>query len=444
MDQNNIKQIAVLLILFIVSWFISAPSYSNKAEVSPEIETGRKVFENIRPHLNFSENPLIKESIERLGKRILKNLPTDKFEFQFFPIQSNEMNAFALPNGYIIITDRLIENITSEEELAFVLAHETAHILRHHFMNFVKRKSSLDLATVATMIVGIMASKDGDLQEGIPAIALGLNQNFSLKYSREQEFEADHYGMRYLLQAGYDGQGGIEFMKKLQRLERLFISIPAYLSTHPLTHERITNLEGLIEGKKSAEKGTTINIERLKIWCMLESESADTMQGDLLSKYQADKSNVNLIYALARTYEKRGNASKAEKFYKEGLEISPHDIDILRDYGIFLFRWGRLKEAQPQFQSALELAHDDFLSLHYLGRCFMDLNRDDEAIERLEKSVQNNPEFADNYNFLGILYKKKNLEQKSHQNFKKYFSLIGNKFSAQFHDNKINGKNVGK
>ncbi|MGA1825479.1 MAG: M48 family metalloprotease [bacterium] len=411
--------------------------YSFATELRQEIETGRKVFENIRSHLHFSENPLIKEAVEKVGKRILENLPAHQFEFQFFPIQSKEMNAFALPNGYIIVTDRLILNVNKEEELAFVLSHEIAHILRRHFMTFVKKKSSLDLATVATMIIGIMASKDGDLQEGIPAIALGMNQNFSLKYSREQEFEADHYGMRYLQKAGYEGRGGIEFMKKLQRLERLFVSIPAYLSTHPMTHERINNLGSLIVRTQENNTQNSINIDRLKTWCMIESESADKILGELLSKYQADNNDIDVIYSLARTYEKLGNAAKAEEFYKQGLQISPDDIDISRDYGIFLFRWGRLKESVAQFQNSLQKVPDDFLSLHYLGRCYTSLDLIEDAIKKLEKSVEINPHFADNYNFLGILYKKKNMEDKSHQNFKKYFSLIGNKYSAKFHDNLI-------
>ena len=426
-------------LLIILTCILFFSTYCHAEKNIPEIEMGRKVFADMRNHLDFMKNPLIKESLKKLGNQILKTLPPNKFEFEIFPIRSNEMNAFALPNGYIIITDRLIQGVNKEEELAFVLAHEIAHISRHHFMNFIKKKSSLDLATLATMIIGIMVSKDNDLQEGIPAISLGLNQNFTLKYSRKHEFEADHYGMRYLLNSDFNCNGALEFMKKLQRLERLTISIPAYLSTHPSTNDRINNIDGLISASKNINKNVSIiNIERLKLWCALESESVDELKNYFLSKYKLEKNNIDLIYSLAKINEKLGNTNQAAIFYKKGFSLAPYDIDISRDYGMFLFRNGEIDIAKSQLINSLDNHPNDFLSAHYLGRCLFDLNLIDNAIVEFEKSVDINPDFPDNYNFLGILYNKKNELDKSHENFNQYFSLIGDKFSAKFHKNKIN------
>ena len=170
MEINIVVFFAILCLILLLQPLSSL--YASTKELPPEIELGNKVFEHIKPHLRFVENPIINKSVEGIGKRILEGLPHSRYEFRFFPIISSDVNAFALSNGYIFVTNRLIQACDSEEELAFVLCHETAHVLRGHFMKFLSQKKKVDLATLAMMVLGVIASRDADLQGGLPAISM--------------------------------------------------------------------------------------------------------------------------------------------------------------------------------------------------------------------------------------------------------------------------------
>ncbi|MBN2373681.1 M48 family metalloprotease [bacterium] len=431
----SIAFLAILGLIFILN--ASSHLYASTKGLPPEIELGNKVFENIKPHLRFVENPTINSAVEGIGNRILKDLPKGYFEFRFFPIVSNDVNAFALPNGYIFVTNRLIQACDSEEELAFVLCHETAHVLRGHFMKFLSQKQKVDLATVAMMVLGAIVSRDSDLQGGLPAMSLGINQGLILSYSREQEYEADTYGLRYLGQAGYPMEGAERFMEKLRVLSQITISIPTYLSTHPMPVDRLVNLQGLKSVFPShPSRPSTYNIERLKLWSRLESDLSIRMLGELTPAYSIDPNNLDTLYGLALVNERLGASEDAEGYYKKALVVRPNDTDVLRDYGIFLYLRGRIDEAESRLKTAIDINPEDPLAYHYFGRVMMDQKNTDKAIEAFENSQKISARFPDNYHFLGILFREKGDEEKSHKSFEQYFDITGNKKAAQIHSKK--------
>ena len=103
------------------------------------------------------------------------------------------------------------------------------------------------MTTLAFIVLGAIAAQDRDLQEALPALGLGINQNLTLSYSRGQEYEADNYGLRYLNQAGFNEEGASKFMNKLRILSQITISMPVYLSTHPMPVDRLVNIKRLKE-----------------------------------------------------------------------------------------------------------------------------------------------------------------------------------------------------
>jgi predicted Zn-dependent protease len=426
---------------------ISSSSVSAQ-RLTPEVEIGRKVFEQIKPHLKFTKNPLIRHSVEKIGNSILDNLPRNNYEFRFFPIKGSDINAFALPNGYIFVTNRLIQACNTEDELAFVLCHEIAHVLRGHFMNFLSQKKKTDMTTLAFIVLGAIAAQDRDLQEALPALGLGINQNLTLSYSRGQEYEADNYGLRYLNQAGFSEEGASKFMNKLRILSQITISLPVYLSTHPMPVDRLVNIKRLEESFSfDTSRSSISNIMRLKLWCRLETELSDRLLSDITPEHLKNPYDIETIYGLALVYEKLGSSDEAEKYYIQGLSLEPKDGDLLRDYAIFLYRRARIKDAEAKLRLAIKSNPEDLLAHHYLGRILMDQKCNREAIKAFLRSVEVCSEFPDNHHFLGILYSQQGDEKKSHKSFERYFSLIGNQHAAILHSKKskqIEGRNEGE
>ncbi|MGA1874841.1 MAG: M48 family metalloprotease [bacterium] len=408
---------------------------ASPSSVPPEVELGREIFEKLKPQLEFTESQLVQAYVDRMGKKILKQVRSNGFEFRYFVIRSDQLNAFALPNGYIFLTDRLLNAVRTEDELAFVLCHETAHVTRAHFRRLLSKKSKVDIATMAAMIAGILLARDSELQTAIQAFSIGANQTFFLKYSREFEDEADETGFRYLTRAGYQGGGAIQFMEKLHRLERITIVPPAYLSTHPPTSNRIYHLEQL-HGRNypsSPSLEPSRNFRRFQIWNRIETEHLQDYLQDLKRNYQDNPNNPDILYGLALTLDRTGKAEESMDFFKKGLAQDPNDTDVLRDLGYSLFRHGRYQEAVTNLSQAIKIDPADFLAFHYLGRALKEMNRLEEAIANLKQSRELYPDFPETYFMLGLVYQQKGRLKEAHQCFATHFSLKGNQKAAHFH-----------
>ena len=352
---------------------------------SSDVELGKKIFEELKHQLEFTENPLIQTYVDRIGKRILDQVHPNRFEFRYFVVKSDELNAFALPNGYIFFTERLLSSVKTEDELAFVLCHETAHVTRNHFRRLMEKKSKVDMATMATMIAGVLLAKDSELVTAIQAFSIGTNQTFFLKYSREFEDEADEIGFGYLTGAGYQGRGAIDFMEKLRQLERITMTPPIYLSTHPATNSRVYHLEELNQRHPSSVSKPAGNIRRFQIWNRIETENPQEYYQDIQKKYRSDPNDPDLLYALALVLGKTGRAKESLDFFQKCLNINPNDNDALRDMGISLFRQGKYPEAEKNLEHITEINPEDFLAFHYLGRILKEMNQPDKAIASLDQ-----------------------------------------------------------
>jgi len=414
------------------------PSDSDKLPESkkpPEVELGKKIFEELKQQLKFTDNPLIQAYVNRIGEKILHQVPPNRFDFRYFVIKSDQLNAFALPNGHICFTERLLNSVRSEDELAFVLCHETAHVTQTHFRRLMSKKSKVDIATMAAMVAGILVAKDSEVMTAIQAFSLGTNQTFLLKYSREFENEADGVGFKYFTGAGYQAQGAIDFMRTLQRLERITIVPPAYLSTHPPTDARIYHLQQLNKKKKaSPSKMQSIgNFRRFQIWNRIETEYPQDYLQDLQQDYKNNPQNPDVLYGLAMVYEKLGNTEESIDFFQKCLTLNPYDDDALRDFGIFLFRRNKYAEAEKYLEQATKIDLGGFLAFHYLGRSQYKKGQLEKAIANLTQSKKLEPSFPENYYFLGLIYQQKGQLKKAHKNFGEHFFLKGNKKAAEFH-----------
>src|ERR1700733_1386375 len=198
-----------------------------------EIRTGKQYSMEIEKSAHMVTDPVIVEYVNRVGQNIVKNSDC-KVPFTIKVIDSDEINAMALPGGFFYVNSGLIMNADEEAELAGVMAHETAHVCAHHAAREMTRMNYAQLGTIPLIFIG------GWTGYGIyEAASLGIPITF-LHFSREFEAQADYLGVQYMYRAGYDPQAFISFFEKVQALEKRKPGLVAKaFSDHPQTPARI-------------------------------------------------------------------------------------------------------------------------------------------------------------------------------------------------------------
>jgi peptidase M48-like protein len=212
---------------------IGARGMGNWYSVDTEIKMGKSYSMEIEKSTKFITDPVVLEYVNRVGQNIVKNSDC-KVPFTIKIIDSDEINAMALPGGFFYVNSGLILNADEEAELAGVMAHETAHVCAHHAVREQTRMNYAQLSTIPLIFIG------GWTGYGIyEAAGLAIPMTF-LKFSRDFEAQADYLGVQYMYRAGYDPQAFISFFEKVQALEKRKPGLVAKaFADHPQTPDRI-------------------------------------------------------------------------------------------------------------------------------------------------------------------------------------------------------------
>ncbi len=212
---------------------IGARGLGNWYSVDTEIKMGKMYADEIEKSTRFITDPVVVEYVNRVGQNIVKNSDC-KVPFTIKVIDSDEINAMALPGGFFYVNSGLILNADEEAELAGVMAHETAHVCAHHAVREQTRMNYAQLSTIPLIFMG------GWTGYGLyEASGLAVPMTF-LKFSRDFEAQADFLGVQYMYRAGYDPQAFISFFEKIQALEKRKPGLVAKaFSDHPQTPDRI-------------------------------------------------------------------------------------------------------------------------------------------------------------------------------------------------------------
>ena len=200
-----------------------------------EIKMGKQYADEIEKSTKFITDPVVVEYVNRIGQNIVKNSDC-KVPFTIKVIDSDEINAMALPGGFFYVNSGLILAADEEAELAGVMAHETAHVCAHHAAREMTR---LNYAQIGMMPLMIMLPYDWTGYGIYEAAQLAIPITF-LQFSRDFEAQADYLGVQYMYRAGYDPQAFITFFEKIQALEKRKPGLVAKaFSDHPQTPDRI-------------------------------------------------------------------------------------------------------------------------------------------------------------------------------------------------------------
>jgi len=204
-----------------------------------EIALGKGLAQEVERSAKLIDDPVIAEYVNRVGQNLVRNSDA-KVPFTIKVIDSDQVNAFALPGGFFYVNSGLILRADSEAELAGVMAHEIAHVAARHGTKNATKGELAQLATIPLIMLGPGGWAGYGLYEGLNfAIPLSF-----LKFSRDAEREADYLGLEYMYKAGYDPNAFVTFFEKIEADEkRQPGTIPKFFSTHPPTPDRVVNIQ---------------------------------------------------------------------------------------------------------------------------------------------------------------------------------------------------------
>lgn len=211
-----------------------------------ERQLGQSIMKEVRADPGFYDDAEVTDYVTRVGNRLAARGGDSRQAFEFFLMRDPQINAFALPGGHIGIHTGLIVAAQSESEMAGVLGHEIAHVTQRHIARMVSNQQANQWVSLAAFAVALLAARsNSQVSQAAMAAGPALAIQQQLNFSRDFEREADRVGLQMLEKAGFDPRGMELFFERLQRATRLFDGgAPSYLRTHPITYERISDMQG--------------------------------------------------------------------------------------------------------------------------------------------------------------------------------------------------------
>jgi len=218
-------------------WYYKTLLGTDEEGIRAEYAMGKELAAKMKQELHLIEQPEAVKLINAIGNRLVGQIKNNRRRFEFNIIATKDMNAFALPGGFIFISAALMEQAEmNEDELAFVLAHEIIHVL---FKHPVKRI----FAGYSTEIISNVLIRGGTW--GILAKQV-LGDLLRKSYSRANELEADEYAVKLMRKAGFNPEGGKTNLERVRQTAPESLPVYNYFVTHPPTEERVQAIEKII------------------------------------------------------------------------------------------------------------------------------------------------------------------------------------------------------
>ncbi|WP_175871923.1 M48 family metalloprotease [Burkholderia sp. BCC0397] len=216
-----------------------------------ERRLGERVMREVRRDPDYLDDWLVRDYLNAMAARLAAAAAARYIggytpDFDLFPVRDPQINAFSMPGGFIGINSGLVVTTQTESELASVVGHEMGHVLQRHIARMIGASEKTGYTALATMLLGVLAgvlARSGDLGSAIAMGGQAYAVDNQLRFSRSAEREADRVGFQLLAGAGYDPYGMPGFFERLDRASMGDAGVPAYARTHPLTGERIADME---------------------------------------------------------------------------------------------------------------------------------------------------------------------------------------------------------
>jgi beta-barrel assembly-enhancing protease len=375
--------------------------------VEKEKQIGEEFLLEIQQEVPLVQDPFLSSYLNRLGQKLVAQIGPQPFRYRFFIVNDPTMNAFAVPGGYIFIHTGLIRMADREGELAGVMAHEISHVYCRHMSKMMEKSRTVSIASM----IGVLASVFlGPIGQPLMMGAMAAGESAMLKYSRDNEAEADATGFKWMVKAGYNPRDMISIFGKMNKQRWLEGGkMPIYLSTHPDIDNRIVELSHQLvvhqkeippERDNPAFRFFTIKLDAL-------SGNPNQLLRRMTQEALREPNNPVYAYGRALALDKLDRDKEALEAFQKAQQLDPDNPLVKRDLAVFFFNHNKYAEALQKFGELSQRYPQDDATLYYLGRIYQEQKKPDQALPLYEKVHKLNPNFSDVYYNLGTLYGEK-------------------------------------
>ncbi len=219
--------------------------------VQEEKKLGYQVQRQVRDEYQFMRDSYIVNYVRGIGQDLVRSSRPSPFEFRFYVVEDEQINAFAIPGGAVYVHTGLITSAQNSAELAGVLAHEIGHVTSRHVAHLYRRQRNTSYAAqVFSVLIAILSGSSAVAQGGQLATGVAA-QAYLNTYTQDAEREADALAVESMVRAGYDPNALATMLETLQAESAGSLQMPQFLLSHPATSDRIQNVSNLIRAQGS-------------------------------------------------------------------------------------------------------------------------------------------------------------------------------------------------
>jgi beta-barrel assembly-enhancing protease len=409
---------------------------SSQSIMSPaqERKLGEAIVRQIRGGGGFLDDPEVNDYLNELGNRLVAATRDVRQDFLFFAVPDPQINAFALPGGFIGVNTGLILLAQDESQLAGVLAHEISHVTQHHITRGMENQQNVLMTTLAGLAMAILASKAGGSNSGqvtsaVIAGSQALAVQQQINFTRENEYEADRVGFSRLVAAGFDPNAMATFFDRLQRASRFVEgNAPSYLRDHPITYERVAEAKARAQGLPYKQVQDSLDFHMVR--ALLQSYQGEPReQVANFDRAIAEKKYNNEIaehYGLVASLLRARDIPRAKVELAKLEKIAPPHPMVEAMAGNVLMAADEYPAAVARFESALTRYPNKMQLIHDYPEALIKANRPADASAFAERELARFPGEGPLHEIAARAYAAQDKRLKQHEHQGEYYAWIGN------------------
>jgi predicted Zn-dependent protease len=371
---------------------------------------GEAFLREIRAHLPLLEDVEVLSYIRTMGDKLVSQTEGDGLRagFRFFVVDSPTVNAFAGPGGIIAVNAGLITLTTNEGELASVVAHEIAHVTQRHLARAIESSERSNPFKLAGLLAAlVLATQNAEAGQAAAASVIAGSVQKRLDFTRQNEQEADRVGIGLLARAGFDPRAMPTFFERLQHSNRFYSQPPEFLSTHPVTVNRVSDSRARAEQFPYKQYKDSIDYLFVKAKVLALSipdekaaveQARATLRAGLFRSEAATRYGLGVALMRAKQWEQaREQIDWLTKRYPERIALQDAIAQIER-------HTGAVEKAEKIYVDALRLYPYDELMTHSLADLLAAENRPREVVNLLEAYTRAREPRSSTYDLLSQGY----------------------------------------
>jgi len=373
-----------------------------------EKRIGEQIMRDVSASDEVVQDVEIIDYLNSLGNRLVSAGSDKQQKFNFFVVQDNSINAFAMPGGVVGVHTGLILATHNESELASVLGHEIGHVTQHHMARMLASQKYDTFKNIAGIALALLVARaNPDLASGALTTSAAVGIQNQLDYTREHEREADRVGLQILEGGGFDVRAMPAFFSTLQRGTRFSEgSAPSFLRTHPLTSERIADVVNRVSQMTYRQVPDSVEFQYVRAKIIANNGSVDT-NIEVFKQNIREHKYINEAaehYGLAIAYLRKNSLPQAEKEVVWLKKNAPLHAMIENLSARLQVAENNPQQAAKQYVQALKLYPDNRALIYGYADHFLAIKQADNAIKLIKDKQGLYPNDAQFYDVLAKAY----------------------------------------